>query len=48
MQKEKVQRAIQAIEEVCGKCPICSKDCPIAVSLRAMKGLLYDLEAAEE
>lgn len=48
MQKEKVQRAIEAIEAVCGKCPVCSPDCPVAISLRAMKGLLYDLEQAGE
>lgn len=48
MQKEKVKHAIEAIEQVCGKCPICSSDCPVAISLRAMKGLLYDLEQAGE
>lgn len=48
MQSEKVQKAIDAVEDACGKCPVCSPDCPLAVAKRALNGLLYDLKAAEE
>lgn len=48
MQSERVQKAIDAVEDACGKCPVCSPDCPLAVAKRALNGLLYDLKAAEE
>ena len=48
MQKEKVERALEAIEACCGKCVICSPDCPVAIARRAMAGLHYDLEQYEE
>lgn len=48
MQLEKVRTAIQSVEACCGHCPICSRDCPIAVAKRALTGLAYDLEKYEE
>lgn len=48
LQLEKVGKALEAIEECCGKCSICSPDCPVAVARRAMEGLKYDLERSEE
>ena len=47
MQKEKLQKALQAVEDLCGKCPICSPECPVAVARRALQGLQYDLEQEE-
>lgn len=48
MQKENVRKAIEAVEVLCGKCPVCTPDCPVAISLRALRGLAYELEASEE
>ncbi|MBQ6712350.1 MAG: hypothetical protein IJN28_01005 [Selenomonadales bacterium] len=48
MQKENVKKAIEAVELLCGKCPVCTPDCPVAISLRALKGLYYDLEQMGE
>lgn len=47
LQKEKVQRALEAVEVLCGRCPVCSPNCPVAIARRALAGLKYDLEAAE-
>lgn len=47
MQKENVKKAIEAVELLCGKCPSCASECPVAISLRALKGLYYDLEQME-
>ncbi len=47
MQSEKVQRALDAVEDACGHCAVCSPDCPIAISKRALTGLLYDLKQME-
>jgi hypothetical protein len=47
LQKENVQRALEAVEVLCGRCPVCSPDCPVAIARRALAGLKYDLEAAE-
>lgn len=48
LQSEKVKRAIDAVEEACGHCAVCSPDCPIAVAERALRGLYYDLQQAEQ
>ena len=48
LQEERVAKAIQAVEECCGHCPICSPDCPIAIARRALEGLAYDLENQAE
>ena len=48
LQSEKVKRAIDAVEETCGHCEVCSPDCPIAVAMRALRGLYYDLQQAEQ
>ena len=48
MQKENVKKAIEAVELLCGKCPVCTPDCPVAISLRALKGLYYDNELLEK
>ena len=45
LQTEKVQHALDAVEALCGKCPLCSPDCPVAIARRALAGLQYDLEA---
>jgi len=42
-----VGKALAAIEECCGKCAICSPDCPVAIARRSMAGLKYDLEQYE-
>ena len=47
VQSEKVERAINAVEDACGHCAMCSPACPIAVSKRALSGLLYDLRQME-
>lgn len=47
MQSEKVQRALNAVEDACGHCPMCSPDCPLAICKRALSGLLYDLKEME-
>ena len=44
--EEKVKKAQAAVEELCGKCPVCSPDCPVAIARRALAGLAYDLAAA--
>ena len=48
LQSEKVKRAIDAVEEACGHCAVCSPDCPIAIADRALQGLYYDLQQAEQ
>ena len=48
LQSERVKRAIDAVEEACGHCEMCSPDCPIAVAKRALDGLYYDLQQAEQ
>ena len=48
LQSERVKRAIDAVEEACGRCEVCSPDCPIAVAERAMHGLYYDLQQMEQ
>lgn len=48
MQSEKVQKALEAVDDACGKCPVCSPDCPLAIAKRALNGLLYDLKSMEE
>ncbi len=45
MQLEKLQVALAAIEELCGKCELCSPECPVAIARRALQGLQYDLES---
>ena len=47
MQSEKVKRAVDAVEDACGHCAVCSPDCPIAIAKRALTGLLYDLKQRE-
>ncbi len=47
LQSEKVKKVLEALEDCCGKCPVCSPDCPISVARRAMEGLKYDLEQYE-
>lgn len=47
LQREKVKKALDAIEACCGACPVCSPDCPVAIARRAMEGLRYDLEQYE-
>jgi|GEM_PF-1593350 len=42
-QLEKTSVAIIAIDSLCGQCPVCTPDCPVAVARRALKGLSYDL-----
>ncbi len=44
MQIEKVKKALDAVEDACGHCAVCSPDCPIAVAKRALTGLHYDLQ----
>ncbi len=46
MQEEKVKAALEAVEECCAHCVICSPDCPIAIAKRSLSGLLSDLQAA--
>ena len=48
LQSEKVKRAIDAVKEACGHCEVCSPDCPIAIADRALQGLYYDLQQAEQ
>lgn len=40
---EQVDKALAAVNDLCGHCPICSPDCPVAVARRALDGLKYDL-----
>lgn len=47
MQLEKVRAALKAIEELCGRCELCSPDCPVSIARRALQGLQYDLESME-
>lgn len=47
MQSEKVKRALDAVEDACGHCEVCSPDCPLSVAKRALSGLLYDLKQME-
>lgn len=48
MQSERVRRALDAVEEACGHCAVCSPDCPIAIAKRALSGLLYDVRQMEQ
>lgn len=48
LQEERVERALEALEDCCGKCPVCSPFCPVAIAKRAMEGLKYDLEQWKE
>lgn len=45
-QLEKTNAAIAAVDSLCGNCPVCTAACPLAVARRALKGLAYDLLAA--
>ena len=47
LQSEKVKTAIEAVEACCGKCEVCSPDCPVFVARRALSTLLVDLEEYE-
>ena len=47
MQSEKIQRALDAVEDACGHCAVCSPDCPIAISKRTLAGLLADVKQME-
>lgn len=47
LQSEKVRKAIEAVDACCGKCEICSPDCPVFVAKRALSTFLADLEAYE-
>lgn len=47
-QRDKIQRILDDIEDACGHCPVCSPECPLAVSRRAMQGLLYDLQSLDD
>ena len=47
MQSEKVKKALDAVEDACGHCAVCSPDCPLAIAKRALTGLLYDLKQME-
>ncbi len=47
MQSEKIKRALDAVEDACGHCAVCSPDCPIAISKRALAGLLADVKQME-
>ena len=29
---EQVKKALVAVEELCGKCPVCTPDCPVAIA----------------
>lgn len=48
LQSEKLKNAVDAVEEACGHCAICSPDCPIAIAKRALNGLYYDVKQVEE
>lgn len=41
---EQVTKAIEAVNVLCGHCPICTPECPIAVARRALEGYKYDLQ----
>ncbi len=45
---EQVDKAIAAVNDLCGHCPICSPDCPVAISRRALEGLKYDLQSYQK
>ena len=47
LQMQKIEAALAAIEDLCGKCSHCSPDCPVAIARRALQGLAYDMKAAE-
>ncbi len=48
LQSVKIQKAIDAVEDACGHCPVCSPDCPLAICKRQLGGLLYDVKQMEE
>ena len=48
LQIEKVRAALNAVEECCGHCDICSPSCPIFIAKRALSSLHSDLEVAAE
>ena len=47
LQSERVRKAVEAVEACCGRCEICSPDCPVFVAKRALSTLLADLEEYE-
>ncbi|MGP1408088.1 hypothetical protein [Selenomonas sp.] len=47
LQLEKVREAMKAVDVCCGKCEICSPDCPVFVAKRALAALFADLEEYE-
>jgi len=48
MQSEKLKIAIDAVEDACGKCAVCSPDCPIAIARKALRGLYADVVEYEQ
>ena len=48
LQEEKIAKAIEAIDDCCGHCTICSPSCPVMVARRSMAGLLADIKSAYE
>lgn len=42
---EKIDKAIQAVDDLCDHCSMCSPDCAIAVARRALQGLKYDMQS---
>ena len=44
---KQVEKAITAVDELCGNCPVCSPDCAVAIAKRALSGLKYDIESYE-
>ena len=48
LQSDKVKKAVEAVEECCGHCEVCSPDCPVFIARRALQGLLADLQAYEQ
>ena len=47
MQSAKIKKALDAVEDACGHCQVCSPNCPIAVCKRQLSGLLYDVRQME-
>lgn len=41
---EQVTKAIKSVDDLCGHCPVCSAECPIAIARRALEGYKYDLQ----
>lgn len=42
---EQVEKAVNAVNNLCGHCPVCTPECPIAVARRALEGYKYDLQS---